>query len=126
MVDAIDEMACANVREFALALYAAHRFDTDPTLSRGKHYYSYPAHWFYGTQCCIYTRQVASDLADFISLHGTLKNDAPYDILAKEYFCAWQNVYTTHPSLVQHVGWTSSGLGAMHQSPAFGMTNAKQ
>ncbi len=121
LVMALNEMASAGLKDFVLSGYAAYEFDRDPSLRRGIHYSSYPANWFYGTQCVFYPQSVLPEIADRIHEEGVVKRVDNVDMLLKKYCIGAQNLYSTRYSIVQHVGRCSTGVGQgpFHTSRSF-------
>ena len=120
LLQTLNEMEAAGLKDFMLACYASYDFDSDRSLKRGTFYSSYPAHWFYGTQCMFYTRSEIPAVAGTILKHGVLRYENAYDMLIKHHAMYRNNLYATRRSLVQHVGIVSTGLGKNHHtSPTF-------
>jgi hypothetical protein len=104
-------------KRFVLALYAPHRFE-------GEYLAEYPAAGFYGNQAVYFPAAIAKEYAAFLWEHGVRHARLLADDLAlKEYATrAGVPILTTLPNLAQHVGRTTTGLGAFHDSPTFART----
>ncbi len=76
-----------------------------------------PRHIFDCTQAMYIAAPVTRALGDFILLRAHLR---PYDLLL-DTFCASHrlSIGHTYPSLVQHIGEHTNGLGRFHQSNCF-------
>lgn len=109
---ALEERYGAN---FVLALYAP--FDI---ASHGRLYAKYPRAKFFGTQGIYYTAKTRSGFAKYLKAHGLAANEDGYDHLLRDYLLkADVPLLATTPSLVQHVGIKTTGLGVWHEAPGF-------
>lgn len=80
-------------------------------------YCEYPPKRFYGSQAMCYPSGVIAEVSRFLAKHGVDSYIEPYDILLGRWVQeAGLRLFSTVPSLVQHIGITSTGLGAFHQS----------
>ena len=72
---------------------------------------------FYGTQACLYTESISSELADFIEQRIA---SLPHDYLIKD-FCRYRGIaiYGATYSLFQHTGVHTTGLGHHHTAENF-------
>ena len=113
---ALDEAAAG---DFALSLYCPADFPLEAYL-RGQLYAEYPLERFYGTQAVYYTAKTRRGFGAFLKKHGVVANQAPYDILLRYYlYEAGLPLFATAPSLVQHMGKQSTGLGGWYEAPSF-------
>jgi len=105
--------------QFILALYAPHMFTFD-TYIRGGNCKEYPLPEFYGCQGMYYPERQRDLYAAYICEHGIETYHTPHDLLLREYVTE-NNVrlFATTPSLVQHEGSDSTGLGFWHQAYTF-------
>jgi hypothetical protein len=105
--------------QFALSLYCPSRLALEG-YQRGELFVEYPLDQFYGTQAMYYTAQTRAGFKAFLKKHGLIHNAAPYDILLRHYVAQEGfPLFMTSPSLVQHMGKQSTGLGAWYESPSF-------
>lgn len=120
LLECLNEMAAAGLKEFIVAAYSAYDHERGP-LRRGRFYSSYPAEGFYGTQGMLYPAAELAPVRELVWAHGVEQADAPYDMLVKRRAVARQHLYITRVALVQHVGLQSTGLGdGSIRSPSFG------
>jgi len=117
LLDALNEVS-PNQQEFMLAAYSP-RDNEAQNGPPGSYISGYPAEEFYGTQAMVFSKREASFVRDTIWKRGVERVDAPYDILIKERAMEIRNLVATRHSLVQHIGFISTGLGSYHQSPSF-------
>lgn len=83
-------------------------------------YAIYPTRDFYGTQAIYFPSEVRDGFADFLQERGVEKNQAPYDMLLKDFAVESRTpILATTPSLFQHVGAESTGLGGFHKARNF-------
>lgn len=110
---AIDEMRDHGRRDYVLALYHPANVIRAP---RGRYHQSYIASSFYGTQALYFAPGVAATVMDHLAATPTRTVDmALRNRLVKD-----QNLYATIRSLVQHIGYTTTGLaGHMHRAADF-------
>jgi len=99
----------------AIALYAC--YDNGPKQNKLSEYY---VNSYYGTQCMLYTPDIVPGAADFIKMFGSESYNEPGDMLLKAFlrsnaYC----LYHSHRSLVQHIGYVSTGLGNHHMSGTY-------
>lgn len=102
-------------RNYALAGYAPHAF----TTSAGSLSCRYPPEIFYGTQCMYFPSDIVPELAEIVSLRGVEVQEAPTDLVLQKVFRERDCVFACTPSIVQHIGQVSTGLGPFHWSPMF-------
>lgn len=108
------EQSCGN--RFLLSLYRPGMRPPKRQLTR-LGYCEYPSRRFYGSQAMCYPSNVIAEASQFLEEHGVDSFKDPYDILLGR--CvreAGLRLFNTVPSLVQHIGLTSTGLGVFHQS----------
>lgn len=119
LLECLDEMQSAGLRDFLLTAYSA-RDHEEAGLRRGRCYSSYVASTFFGTQAMLFPTGQIQSVSELIWQHGVIVAEAPYDLLIKRQAIERQHLYTTRHSLVQHVGSESTGLGdGRHRSPSF-------
>lgn len=100
-----------------LSLYASHRFSCEGSNA---YYTNYPTHVFCCTQAMYFPDKIRAGFARFLKKYGVDSFHAPYDLLLRAYLIVEEvPVFVTTPSLVQHIGEVSTGLGPFHQSPDF-------
>jgi alpha 1,2-mannosyltransferase len=104
-------------QRFVLALYSPYGRPHEPGLL----YTPYPNRSFYGTQAMYYPQSVRQGFAAYLKINGVELNRAPYDLLLGGYLDSEGiPLLATSPSLFQHVGARSTGLGLLfHQAPDF-------
>ena len=101
---------------FVLSLYRAGlRIPASGQRSIG--YGRYPLNSFFGTQAMCYPMEVLPRLIDYIHRMSIAAYSNPYDIVVSR-FTQEMNIplIFSVPSLVQHVGVQTTGLGTFHQS----------
>lgn len=100
---------------FVLALYAPYAFDS----AEGVRFVEYPVEDFYGTQAIYYPEKVRHGFSAF--LEAQLKEyNIPYDLLLKKYLQLHSLLlFATIPSLFEHIGRHSTGLGHFHSAGIF-------
>ena len=83
---------------------------------------NYPFRSFFGLQAMMYDEFTKKDLARWL-LDGLVLEDEPHDFAVRTYSKEYDvPLLALNYSLVQHIGYTSSGLGGLdfhHQSPNF-------
>lgn len=105
--EAIDEI---KMEKYILALYSA--IDLSPgAFDLGRHYRSYFAPSFFGTQAMYYPESVRYELADFIYQN---RNRKPGDLLISEWATTNNCLYSLQGSVVQHMGIVSTGCASFH------------
>lgn len=87
----------------------------------GERFYAeYPLGKFYGTQGVYYTAVTRQGFAEYLKLHGLVANEKGYDYLLRDYLSdAGIPLFASTPSLIQHMGVKSTGLGTWHDAPGF-------
>ena len=108
-----NEISSDHIDNHVLALYYPSQARL---LPRGVTYSAYKAMSFFGTQAMYYSPEVVTKIIDFVEprIH-TL----PGDLLLRRWFLENKILYATAIPLAQHVGFTSTGLGFMHQAVGF-------
>lgn len=102
--------------DFALALYSPLKFGWDGTSL----YAEYPLKDFLGTQAVYYTAKTREGFATYLKKYGLVANANPYDYILRDYLLQeGLPLFVTTPTLVQHMGKRSTGLGHWHDSPDF-------
>ncbi len=75
---------------------------------------------YFGHQAVLYAGRALAEFPDYLRCHGMDNWVRPQDLnLARYASEAGIPIYTTQPSLVQHVGRTSTGQGPFHQTATF-------
>lgn len=95
-----------------------------PMIPRGYHfgntYEIYDTDSFFGTQAVYFTDRTRMAFAEYLKEKAIDKPGAPYDMELRM-FChsSGAKIVATTPSLVQHIGKESTGLGGFHQAAQF-------
>ena len=101
--------------DFVLAVYAPFAFAV-----HGQLYAKYPRAKFFGTQGVYYTARTRVGFAKYLKKRGLVANEDGYDHLLRDYLLKEDlPLLATTPSLIQHVGETTTGLGVWHRAPNF-------
>jgi hypothetical protein len=59
-----------------------------------------------------YPEEIRRDFAEYVKINGVNAYRRPYDLLLKDYLQTYEiPVFTTVPSLVQHIGEIGTGVG---------------
>jgi hypothetical protein len=83
-------------------------------------YAEYPREKFTGTQGVYYPSRVREDFAKYLRVNGVIANRDHYDYLLRDYLIQEDILlFATAPSLIQHMGRNTTGLGVWHQAPGF-------
>ncbi len=83
-------------------------------------YADYEPKRFYGTQAVYFTAKTRQEYARYLKRRGVVGNEGHYDQLLRDYSLdTGQPIFACTPSLVQHVGRTTTGLGPFHRAPNF-------
>lgn len=101
---------------FVLAIYDPYKRDsTESSL-----YAQYPYQDFTGTQGVYYPAAIRQGFAKYLRKNGVIANKTHYDFLLKDYLAEEDiPLFATTPSLLQHMGRNTTGLGVWHQAPGF-------
>jgi hypothetical protein len=103
---------------YALALYSAYA----PNTRADPHVLGYDISSFYGTQAMYYPNPVREGFRDYLKKYGVDAYEEPYDLLLKKYLKQEGFLlFRCQPSLAQHIGRVSTGLGKFHESPSFNL-----
>jgi hypothetical protein len=105
--------------KYVLAAYAPYSFNSHNQDSSGRRFCRYPANDFYGSQCVYYPASVLAELAAYLYDGAVERAVAPYDIVIKEFCRQTDCLLACTPSLTQHIGRVTTGLGNFHTSPTF-------
>ena len=121
MLAAVNEMEQTHkLTKYLLNLYLPSGLLPEPSFRFGQYCAKYDAQSFYGTQCMYYPRSVALELARFVHEHGVSHYRLEGDMLVREYAIEINGLYGTVRSLVQHIGFITTGLaGFFHRAPTF-------
>ncbi|MCW3053740.1 MAG: hypothetical protein JWN14_2910, partial [Chthonomonadales bacterium] len=104
---------------FVLSLYCPYGLVAEEA-DRGKLICEYTTEIFAGTQAMYYPAKLRCRFAAHLKAYGVDSYRVPHDLLLKDFLAAEGiPLLTTSPSLVQHVGYKTTGLGFCHQSPFF-------
>jgi len=83
-------------------------------------YAEYPRKQFTGTQGVYYPARVRQDFAKYLRTNGVIANKDHYDYLLRDYLLQEDiPLFATSPSLIQHMGGNTTGLGVWHEAPGF-------
>jgi hypothetical protein len=83
-------------------------------------YADYPLPPFAGTQGVYYPAGVREGYAKYLRRHGVMANRNHYDYLLRDYlFQEKVPLFAAAPSLIQHMGKTTTGVGSWHEAPGF-------
>jgi len=108
-----------------LDLYLPEGLLPEPSFRWKQYYAKYHATSFYGTQCMFNLRPVVLELAQFVHEHGVSHYRLEGDMLMREYAIATDGLYGTVRSLVQHIGFISTGLASFfHRASTFDGSSA--
>lgn len=121
MLAAINEMENKHkIVDYLLDFYLPYGFSPDPSFSSGILCTKYYPQTFYGTQCMYYPCNMVPLIAQLIYELGVVDYQSPGDMLIGQYATDNNLLYGTKYSLVQHIGFQSTGLaGIFHRSPYF-------
>lgn len=101
--------------DFVLAAYACYEFEHRP------HYALYPRPLFYANQALYFSTEALARMTPYMRQHGVIERKGADDLIFRQYFL--DNpiaLVATVPSLVQHVGFDTTGLSPQtHQSSTF-------
>jgi len=102
--------------EFVLTIYDSYAwYPTESCL-----YADYPLPRFFGTQGVYYPAGVREGYAKYLRRHGVMANRDHYDYLLRDYlFQEKVPLFAAAPSLVQHMGRTTTGVGSWHEARRF-------
>ena len=118
-IAAIDEMRSMFGNRWILTLYSTHSVQPHQKESLVAPYPDRAG--FYGNQCVILSSVCRTELSSYVFRNGIEKYKEPSDRLLRSY--AEENdipLWQTTPSLVQHIGRTSTGVFThWHTSPTF-------
>ncbi len=83
-------------------------------------YAEYPRARFTGTQGVYYPAKMRQGFAKYLKVKGVIGNKDHYDYLLRDYLIQEDiPLFATSPSLIQHMGRNTTGLGIWHQAPGF-------
>lgn len=102
--------------EFVLTIYDPYKCAPGESCL----YTEYPRERFTGTQGVYYPAGVRQDFAKYLRTTGVIANKNHYDYLLRDYLLQEDlPLFATTPSLIQHMGRNTTGLGVWHQAPGF-------
>lgn len=117
----LDTTAVINARYgcgYVLSLYSAHPF-CGYAYAGGAMYAEFPPQSFYGTQATYYPAAIRTGFAQYLRKHGVDEFREPYDLLLGRYVAENRHrLIVTAPSLVQHIGEETTGLGSFYHRAA--------
>jgi hypothetical protein len=117
LFDTIDKIRTRFGPEYVLALYCPYKLRPEEPI---RQYAPYAVEGFYGAQALYYPEALRVKLAEYVAYHGVDLHRLPFDLLIKEYFHNHAiPLLATVPSLAQHIGRITTGLGDFHQAPIF-------
>jgi hypothetical protein len=83
-------------------------------------YAEYPREQFTGTQGVYYPAKMRQAFAKYLKVKGVIGNKNHYDYLLRDFLIQGDiPLFATSPSLIQHMGRNTTGLGIWHQAPGF-------
>lgn len=83
-------------------------------------YAEYPREQFTGTQAVYYPAPLRQEFAKYLKVRGVIGNKGPYDYLLRDFLIQEDiPLFAAVPSLIQHMGRNTTGLGVWHQAPNF-------
>lgn len=83
-------------------------------------YAEYPRARFTGTQGVYYPAKMRQGFAKYLKVKGVIRNKNHYDYLLRDYLLQEDvPLFATTPSLIQHMGRNTTGLGVWHEAPGF-------
>lgn len=102
--------------EFVLTIYDAQNC----TPEESSLYADYQRESFFGTQGVYYPAKVRQSFAKYLRMNGVIANKNHYDYLLRDYLIQEDiPLFATSPSLIQHMGRNTTGLGVWHEAPGF-------
>ena len=80
----------------------------------------YPRERFTGTQGVYYPAKMRQGFAQYLKVKGVIGNKNHYDFLLRDHLIQEDiPLFATSPSLIQHMGRNTTGLGVWHEAPGF-------
>jgi hypothetical protein len=107
----LNQMEASRVHQGILAVYSLHHHPATTEKGAERTFRRYEDSAFYGCQCMLYPRRWVLPLVRYVEQHGVESPRAPFDLLVGEFCQERRNLYAIQPSLVQHAGDFSTGLG---------------
>lgn len=102
--------------DFVLTIYDLHNWQPKESCL----YAEYPRERFTGTQGVYYPATMRQGFAKYLKVKGVIGNKNHYDYLLRDYLTQEDiPLLATSPSLIQHMGRNTTGLGVWHQAPGF-------
>ncbi len=101
---------------FVLTIYAPWKY-----RQKESHLYAeYPRENFTGTQGVYYPAKMRQEFAKYLKVKGVIGNKNHYDYLLRDFLIQEDiPLFATSPSLIQHMGRNTTGLGVWHEAPGF-------
>jgi hypothetical protein len=102
--------------DFVLSIYDpwVHQFPSDSL------YAEYQREHFFGTQAMYFPAKTRERFAKYLKRHGVAANEGHYDHILRDYVLKeGLMILASTPSLVQHTGQKTTGLGCWHKAPNF-------
>lgn len=101
---------------FVLSIYDAQNC----TSKESPLYAEYTRESFFGTQGVYYPARVRQGFSKYLRTAGVIANKNHYDYLLRDYLIQEDiPLFATSPSLIQHMGRNTTGLGVWHEAPGF-------
>ncbi len=101
---------------FVLSVYDPWGFPSDASPL----YAEYEREWFFGTQGMYFPAKTRDGFAKYLKKHGVVANEGHYDHLLRDYTLEeGLLIFACTPSLIQHTGRKTTGLGTWHFAPNF-------
>lgn len=105
--------------DFVLAIYSPW-FSVLEAYRCGQLCVDYPLDKFYGTQGVYYTAKTRQGFAKYLKAHGVVADEKPYDFLLRDYMQqSGLPLFASAPSLIQHIGRSSTIISSWHDAPGF-------
>lgn len=101
---------------FVLAVYNGYGWQPQ----ENRLYAIYPREQFTGTQGVYYPAPMRQEFAKYLKVKGVIGNKNHYDYLLRDFLIQEDiPLFATVPSLIQHMGRNTTGLGVWHEAPGF-------
>lgn len=101
---------------FVLTIYDPHQWKPKESYL----YAEYTHQFFSGTQGVFYPAKMRQEFAKYLKVQGVIGNKDHYDYLLRDYLIQEKiPLFAASPSLIQHMGKNTTGLGIWHEAPGF-------